>query len=59
MLCEDKLPESTGDKLTAWGDGFQLFLGKLDWTLLGEFLNSNFCKLKEGTYVGLPDDELM
>ena len=21
MLCEDKLPESTGDKLTAWGYG--------------------------------------
>ena len=38
MLCEDKLPESTGDKLTAWGDGFQLFLGKLDWTLLGNSL---------------------
>ena len=24
MLCEDKLPESTGDKLTTWGDEFQL-----------------------------------
>ena len=23
MLCEDKLPESTGDELTAWGDEFQ------------------------------------
>ena len=23
MLCEDKLPESTGDKLTAWGYEFQ------------------------------------
>ena len=37
MLCEDKLPESTGDKLIAWGDGFQLFLGELDWTLWGSF----------------------
>ena len=37
MLCKDKLPESTGDKLTAWGNGFPLFLGKLDWTLLGKF----------------------
>ena len=37
MLCRGKLPESTGDKLIAWGDGFQLFLGKLDWTLLGKF----------------------
>ena len=27
MLCEDKLPESTGDKLTAWGDKFQLSWG--------------------------------
>ena len=34
MLCEDKLPESTGDKLTAWGDGFQLSWGSwigLSW----------------------------
>ena len=34
MLCEDKLPESTGDKLAAWGDGFQLSLGNwigLSW----------------------------
>ena len=37
MLYEDKLPESTGDKLTAWGDGFQLSWGKLDWTFLGKF----------------------
>ena len=37
MLCEDKLPESTGDKLTAWGDGFQLSRGtRLDF--LGEVL---------------------
>ena len=27
MLCMDKLPESTGDKLTAWGDEFQLSWG--------------------------------
>ena len=27
MLCEEKLPESMGDKLTARGDGFQLFWG--------------------------------
>ena len=58
MLCEDKLPESTGDKLTAWGDEFQLSWGtRLDSP--GEVLNCNFCKLKEGTYVGLPDDELV
>ena len=34
MLWEDKLPESTGDKLTAWGDGFQLSWGNwigLSW----------------------------
>ena len=34
MFCEDKLPESTGDKLTAWGDGFQLSWGnwiELSW----------------------------
>ena len=38
MLCEDKLPESTRDKLTAWGDGFQLSLGtRLDSP--GEVLN--------------------
>ena len=38
MLCADKLPESTGDKLTAWGDGFQLSWGtRLD--SLGEVLN--------------------
>ena len=35
---EDKLPESTGDKLTAWGDGFQLSWGtRLDSP--GEVLN--------------------
>ena len=27
MLCEGKLPKSTGDKLAAWGDEFQLSLG--------------------------------
>ena len=27
MLYEDKLPESTGDKLAAWGDEFQLSWG--------------------------------
>ena len=27
MFCGDKLPESTGDKLTARGDGFQLSWG--------------------------------
>ena len=27
MLCEDKLPESTGDKLIAWGDD-STFLGR-------------------------------
>ena len=38
MLCEDKLPESTGDKLTAWGDEFQLSWGtRLDSP--GEVLN--------------------
>ena len=38
MFCEDKLPESTGDKLTAWGDGFQLSWGtRLDSP--GEVLN--------------------
>ena len=36
MLCEDKLPESTGDKLTAWRDEFQLSWG--NWIgLLGKF----------------------
>ena len=38
MLCEDKLPEFTGDKLTA-GEMIPTFLGELDWTLLGEDLN--------------------
>ena len=37
VLRGDKLPESTGDKLIAWGYGFQFFLGKLDWILLGEY----------------------
>ena len=38
MFCEDKLPESTGDKLTVWGDEFQLSWGtRLD--SLGEVLN--------------------
>ena len=27
MLCKDKLPEFTGDKLTAWGDESQLSWG--------------------------------
>ena len=36
MLCRDKLPESTGDKLTA-GEMIPTFLGELDWTLLGKF----------------------
>ena len=34
VLRGDKLPESTGDKLTAWGDGFQLSWGNrigLSW----------------------------
>ena len=30
MLCRDKLPESTGDKLTASGDGFQPSWGKFE-----------------------------
>ena len=37
VLCEDKLPESTGDKLTAWGDGFQL-LGETGLDSPGEVL---------------------
>ena len=37
VLRGDKLPESTGDELIAWGYGFQFFLGKLDWTLSGEY----------------------
>ena len=37
MLCEDKLPESTGDKLAAWGDGFQL-LGEAGLDSPGEVL---------------------
>ena len=39
MLCEDKLPESTGDKLTAWGYEFQLSWGtRLDFP--GEVLTA-------------------
>ena len=38
MLCENKLPESTGDKLSAWGDRFRLSSGTgLD--SLGEVLS--------------------
>ena len=40
VLCEGKLPESTGDKLTAWGDGFQLS-GEIGLDSPGEVLNCN------------------
>ena len=38
MLCEDKLPESTGDKLTARGDGSN-FPGETGLDSPGEVLN--------------------
>ena len=44
MFCEDKLPESTGDKLTAWGDEFQLFWGNwvgLFWGVLMRWGNDS------------------
>ena len=45
VLCEDKLPESTRDKLTVRGDGFQLSWGtRLDSP--GEVLNCNFVSRK-------------
>ena len=37
VLCEDKLPESTGDKLTAWGDGLQFFWGSWIGLSWGDF----------------------
>ena len=54
MLCEDKLPESTGDKLTAWGDGSN-FPGGARLDSLGEVLrctgsNSTGCLIcRRGT----------
>ena len=44
MLYEDKLPESTGDKLTAWGDGSQLSWGNwigLYWGSFGLYRGSD------------------
>ena len=37
MLCKDKLPESTGDKLTAWGMDSN-FLGETGLDSPGEVL---------------------
>ena len=37
MLYEDKLPESTGDKLTAWGDMNSNFPGETRLDSSGEF----------------------
>ena len=39
VFCEDKLPESTRDKLTAWGDEFQLSWGNWIGFSWGSFLN--------------------
>ena len=39
MLCEDKLPEFTGDKLTAWGDVDSNFPGGIGLESPGEVSN--------------------